>query len=35
MKSSYISMAFLDGEELDLKNDQVKLYEKYLHKYEK
>jgi imidazolonepropionase-like amidohydrolase len=35
MKSSSISMAFLEGTELDLKNDQVKLYEKYLQKFEK
>jgi len=35
MKSSKLWKAFLDGEELDLKNEQVKLAEKYLEKYKK
>lgn len=33
MKSSALYKAFLDGEEVDLKNEQVKLYEKYKKKY--
>jgi imidazolonepropionase-like amidohydrolase len=33
MKSSSIYMVFLSGEALDLKNEQVLLYEKYLKKY--
>jgi len=35
MKSSDLFMAFLDGEELNLKNEQVQLYEKFLNKYKK
>jgi imidazolonepropionase-like amidohydrolase len=35
MKTSKLWRAFLDGEELDLKNEQVKLAEKYLQKYQK
>ena len=35
MRTSKLWRAFLDGEELDLKNEQVKLAEKYLQKYQK
>ncbi len=35
MKTSKLWRAFLDGDELDLKNEQVKLAEKYLQKYQK
>lgn len=33
MKSSKLFKAFLDGDELSLKNEQVQLYEKYQNKY--
>jgi imidazolonepropionase-like amidohydrolase len=33
MKSSALSMVFLNGEEIDLKNEQVLLFEKYKKKY--
>lgn len=34
MKSSSLFLVFIDGKEVDLKVEQVKLYERYLKKYQ-